>query len=116
MSKHGKKEENGADTPPRRVPLPEWLAVHLDIPPDLLENGLRAELRGREALTVHGCRAIAGYEPTLIRLRLHDGELIVRGQRLVCTSYLAGAVGINGHIDSIGFSDAPEDGAGEGTM
>ena len=84
-------------------PLPEWLAVRLDIPPDLFSGGVRLELRGQESLTVHGCRRITGYEPTCIRLELKDTTLHIRGCRLVCTSYLGGAVGIDGHLDGLSF-------------
>ena len=87
----------------KRPPLPEWLAVRLDIPPDLLEGGVRIELRGRASVTVHGCCGIAEYRPERILLSLPDGAVAVHGQRLICTSYLAGAVGIDGQIDGVAF-------------
>ena len=93
-----------------RRPLPEWLAVRLDLPPDLLEGGFRAELRGRSSLTVHGVRRIAVYTPERIVLTVKGGGVTVAGQRLICTSYLAGAVGIDGHIDSLSVEDGPDAG------
>lgn len=90
----------------------EWLAVHLDIPPDVWAEGLRLELRGRHALTVHGCRRILAYHPEEIRLWVKEAVLCVRGERLICTSYLAGAVGIDGRVDALTFE--PEDGVGQG--
>ena len=92
-----------------RCPLPEWLAVHLDVPADLFEGGLRLDLRGRHALTVHGCCKILDFTPTEIRLALRDCVLNVRGARLICTSYLAGAVSIEGRIDGICFEGGEGD-------
>ena len=95
----------GAD----RCPLPEWLAVHLDVPADLFSGGLRLDLRGRHSLTVHGCCKILDFTPTEIRLALRDCVLNVRGARLICTSYLAGAVSIEGRIDGICFEGGEGD-------
>ncbi|MBQ9151687.1 MAG: YabP/YqfC family sporulation protein [Clostridia bacterium] len=86
-------------------PLTEWLAVKLDIPADALEGGIRLDMRGRNTLTVHGCRRILDFSPCEIRLSLKDCTLVIGGQRLICTSYLAGAVGVEGCICSISFED-----------
>ena len=104
-----KSSSDPADTPtdnagtPReaRRPLPEWLAVRLDVPPDLLAGGFRVELRGRSSATVHGCLRIGTYTPERITLTVRGGAVTVCGQRLECTSYLAGAVGIDGQIEGI---------------
>ncbi len=92
-----------------RCPLPEWLAVHLDVPADLFDGGLRLDLRGRHTLTVHGCCRILDFTPAEIRLALRDCALSVRGARMICTSYLAGAVSIEGRIDGICFEDGEGD-------
>ena len=91
---NGKPRKQDAE-PNQRRRLPEWLAVRLDLPPDILSGGMRAELRGRNLLTVQGCRRILTYTPTCIRLQMKDTVLAVRGRRLGCTSYLAGAVGVD---------------------
>lgn len=107
MSERQKKtRRNGSEaqaTPHR--PLPEWLAVKLDIPPDILEGGMRVELRGRQSLLVHGCRRIIEYSPTGLRLQMKGCILCVTGERLVCHSYLAGAVGVEGRIDGVCFEN-----------
>ena len=103
------KRHSDAASGEARCPLPEWLAVHLDVPADLFGGGLRLDLRGRHTLTVHGCCRILDFTPTEIRLALQESVLSVVGVRLVCTSYLAGAVSIDGRIDGIRF----EDGEGE---
>lgn len=89
--------------------LGRWLINRLDIPADVVEGGLRAELRGRSTLTVNGCKRILEYTPSLIRLKVWRCVLCVRGTGLSCSSYFAGAVGIEGEIDSISFEDVGED-------
>ncbi len=103
MNPHKPKKQ--AAPPSERPTLSEWLAVKLDIPADALGGGIRLDLRGRHTLTVHGCTAILDFSPEIIRLCLGESTLEVCGQRLICTSYLAGAVGIEGFICSIRFSD-----------
>lgn len=93
------------ETESEKPSFTEWLAVKLDIPADSLSGGLRLDMRGRNTLTVHGCVRILDFSPCEIRLALHDGTLTVGGQRLICTSYLAGAVGIDGYICSLCFGD-----------
>ncbi len=88
-----------------RPPLSEWLSVHLDIPSDLPAGGIRLDLRGRHTLTVYGCRRIVDFSPCTIRLALTGCDLVVEGDRLMCTSYLAGAVGIEGCICRMNFED-----------
>ena len=97
----GEKEDGGRDRPS----LSEWLAVKLDIPADLSERGLRLDMRGRHTLTVHGCQRILDFTPCEVRLAVKDATLTVSGRRLICTAYLAGAVGIEGYICGITFCD-----------
>ena len=92
-----------------RPTLSEWLAVKLDMPADALDGGIRLDLRGRNTLTVHGCTGILHFSPEEICLALGDCTLSVGGERLICTAYLAGAVGIEGCICSIRFCDGEVD-------
>lgn len=39
---------------------------------------------------------------------MKDTVLAVRGRRLGCTSYLAGAVGVDGLVESLSFEDGGE--------
>ena len=98
--KRGGTEEG---TVPHRRSVPEWLALKLDFPPDILTGGMRIELRGRNSLLVHGCRKILHYAPDEMRLCLWDCVLRITGDGLVCHSYLAGAVGIEGNISGLFF-------------
>ncbi|MBQ9780618.1 MAG: YabP/YqfC family sporulation protein [Clostridia bacterium] len=88
-----------------RCPLPEWLAVRLDIPADMLEGGLCVELRGRNTLLVRGCQRILHYAPDLIKLQMKGSVLNITGARMICHSYLAGAVGVEGKVNGICFED-----------
>ncbi|MBE6653469.1 MAG: hypothetical protein E7610_08670 [Ruminococcaceae bacterium] len=100
-----KRNSRGSDTPSRRT-MTEWLAVRLDAPADVLDGGIRLDMRGRNTLTVHGCTRIMDFSPCEISLCLGGScTLTVEGQRLICSSYLAGAVGIEGLICSIRFCD-----------
>lgn len=105
-----RKPRGGAVVPPStgRPSLAEWLAVRMDVPADALGSGLRLDMWGRNSLTVHGCTRILDFSPEAICLCLEEGTLTVGGQRLICTSYLAGAVGIEGRICSITFCDSRE--------
>jgi hypothetical protein len=62
-------------------------------------------MRGRHTLTVHGCRKILDFTPCEVRLALENATLTVSGRRLICTAYLAGAVGIEGYICAVTFCD-----------
>lgn len=101
MSRNQKKN-HGRDG---REHLPEWLVKRLDFPPDVLCGGLRVEMRGRESLTVEGCRKILVYTPTLIKLKMHRCVLVIEGERLLCHAYLSGAVGLEGMVNCLHFED-----------
>ncbi len=106
MSERKKKTPHTApDEATNRCPLPEWLAVRLDIPSDVMEGGMRVELRGRNTLLIQGCQRILHYAPDLLRLQMKGAILRITGARLVCHSYLAGAVGVEGRIDGICFEE-----------
>ncbi len=102
---HNKRRPPKHAPDPCRPTLPEWLAVKLDIPADITGDGLRLDMRGRHTLTVHGCRKILDFTPCEVRLALRDATLTVSGRRLICTAYLAGAVGIEGYICAVTFCD-----------
>jgi sporulation protein YqfC len=85
-----------------RMNLMERIGAKLDIPTDVF-NSIHIELRGRNNLTVRGCRKILRYTTEEVRLRLHGVTLIVCGEQLYCTAYHSNTVEIDGIIDSISF-------------
>ncbi len=106
MSSSGKKPQGDMKQSKRgHIPFPEWLTEKLDIPPDLLEGGMRVEIRGREAMLIHGCKKILVYTPQSMRLKMKDCCICITGDRLICHTYLAGAVGIEGKIISLCYEE-----------
>ena len=110
MSRDHKKKENASAVSGSGThrPIPEWLAVKLDFPPDVLQGGMLVDVRGRHSVAVHGCRRILYYGSEAIHLGMKDCVVRITGARLVCTSYLAGAVGVEGRIDSVCFATEEE--------
>ena len=86
-----------------RESLAERINKRLDISPDILPGGTLISIRGRESLSVSGSTGILLYSPTQIKLSLRRGMLSVSGCRLVCTSYNAEELSIDGKIDSVSF-------------
>ena len=83
----------------------EWLERKFDISPDLFD-GVRVEIRGQSRLLLEGCRQILKYDEREMLLDLGKTRLRVSGERLWCSSFVSGAVGIDGHITSVCFEEA----------
>lgn len=88
-----------------RVGWRERICQRLDVSPDLLPGAGLIEIRGREGVSVTGCGRILVYTPEEIRVTLGKGQVVIRGKRLICTSYRAGAVGIDGRILGVFFEE-----------
>lgn len=95
--KQARREERGT--------WKERLCQRLDVPPDLFPGEGLVEIRGRNAVSIRGCGKILLYTPEEIRVGLKRGCLRIEGKRLICTSYHAGAVGIDGFIDRVSFEE-----------
>ena len=80
----------------------EWLERKFDITPDVFD-GVRIEMRGQHKLLLHGCRKILKYGESEMLLDLGKMRLRVCGERLWCTSFISGALGVGGHIRSVSF-------------
>jgi hypothetical protein len=52
---------------------------------------------------VRGCRKIKKYSSETVILKMLREIVEIRGKRLVCITYLAGAVSVEGLVDSVGF-------------
>jgi len=85
--------------------LASALASGMSLPSDALFGEMRIELRGRNTLTVSGCRRILKYSSEEIKLALKGFEVSVKGCGLLCTTYHYGTVGIEGCIGTIAFDD-----------
>ena len=100
-----KKRDNG-----NKRTVVERLVGDYDLPPELLCGGCFIEIRGRNSVTVRGCRRIVRYTPESVVLRMHKNTVEVTGKRLTCITYLAGAVIVEGMVDSVGFVKGGERG------
>ena len=81
----------------------EFLTCECDIPGELVSGGCYVEIRGRNSVKVRGCRRIVVYSPVKVVLKMKRELLCVSGKRLSCVTYLAGAVSVEGIIDSVSF-------------
>ncbi len=74
---------------------------------NLLEpySGFSIEMRGRQDLTVRGCKKIEKYTPTLITLSTKCGYFNIAGCGLGCFSYSRNDIGISGKIRCMFFSE-----------
>lgn len=89
----------------KKLTFMQRLGARLDISPDII-NGIFIELRGRNNLTVHGCREIILYTTEKVRVKLPGSVLSVCGDGLYCTAYHSGVAQIDGIISSVSFDDA----------
>ena len=96
------KEQTGKR---ERQTLSEKLIKKLDIQPDILPGGSLIAIRGRASVSVSGSTGIVLYTPEEIRLSLRRGTLSIKGCRLVCTSYNAEELSIDGKINSVVFEE-----------
>ena len=101
MNYEQRENEPSVERAGGRCPLPEWLSSRLDIPPDVWTGGMRVEIRGQNSAVVHGCQRILEYRPDQVCLQMKTCRLRVTGKRLCCVAYLAGAVELNGQIESV---------------
>lgn len=81
----------------------ERLVTERDVPAELLWGGCYIEIRGRSCVVIRGCRRILEYSEGRVALSLKRTAVLVTGKRLTCISYLAGAVSVEGIIDSVSF-------------
>ena len=82
----------------------EWLERKFDISPDII-SGVRVEIRGQNRLLLQGCRQILQYGEREMLLDLGKMRLRICGERLWCTSFVSGALGVSGHICSVSFEE-----------
>ena len=86
----------------------EFLTCECDVPGDLTSGGCYVELRGRNCVRVRGCRRIISYSPLRVLLKMKKDVICVRGKKLTCLTYFAGAISVEGIIDSVSFLHGAE--------
>ena len=83
----------------------ERICRALDLYPDTFGSESYVQIRGRGYVSVSGCLQILEYTPQRICLSLKHGSLAVEGESLICTSYLAGGLGIEGRVACVRFEE-----------
>lgn len=101
MSGHRTRKERQKDA----AGLRERVCRALDLPPDCLPGESLVEIRGRTALTVHGCGRIVTYTPNKICIALKREVLTVEGSHLTCLSYYVNAIGVEGRIEAVRWEE-----------
>lgn len=94
-----------------KLKFSERMCRALDIEPDVLLGSSLIEIRGRGAVTIGGGGRILDYTDEEIRIALKKGAVVINGKHLVCASFCAGKVRIEGRIKSVKFeefSNAPK--------
>ena len=101
------KESGGAKESPEvtKPTLKEKLCRRFDIQPDIFSGESMIEIRGKNSVCVRGGCYILVYRPEEIVLAFKDHNLVIRGERLICTSYNASAVIVDGHIRCVSFEE-----------
>lgn len=94
--KKGKREE-------MRERIREILQSRMDVEAGLWFQGSLVEIRGQERIEIHGARKILSYGSQEIVLSLGKKKIRIKGQRLVCQSFLRGVAVIGGLIDAVAY-------------
>lgn len=82
----------------------EFLAVKAELPSDLLGGDLRIEIRGRNTLFMQGCRRILKYSPEEMIMSARGFDVIIDGERLICSTYHSGTVTVEGNVLAVRFA------------
>ena len=98
----------GEEKKKNRGGLREFLSVKTELPSDLLCGGFRLEVRGRNQIFLTGCRRILKYSSEEMIMSVKGFSVSVRGERLVCSTYHAGNISIDGFVKSVNFIDASD--------
>lgn len=86
----------------------EYLSLKAELSSDALAGEVRVEIRGRSSLFLGGCKKILKYSPEEMIVECKGDRIIIAGERLVCTSYHAGNISVDGSIASVSFSNGEE--------
>ena len=74
----------------------------LDIPCDII-NEIAIDIRGRNNITIKGCKKILLYTLHEVRIKLRGETLCIIGENLYCTAYHSQVIEIDGYIYSVSF-------------
>ena len=98
MNEKSAKRNNKTSACEEKCTLPARVSRFLDVPSDMLLGGCYLEMHGQNHLRLQGCKRILCYTSEEIVLGLRRGRVRIRGRDLVCISYHAGWVIIEGWV------------------
>lgn len=75
----------------------------LEFPPDVILDLPRLIMEGNTRLTIENHGGVVEYSTERIRLRIHDGELMITGEKLIIATILGDEVEIEGNITRVDF-------------
>lgn len=101
----GARMKSESENKRRKVPLFEKIEKRIELDADMMRSGEWIEIRGRNRAEIGGVRRILSYSDTCIQLTLKQGVLSVNGRDLECVLYRNCEVAIEGHIDTVSFSE-----------
>lgn len=73
----------------------------LDLPTGI--NELKVEINGNKRATVDGCRGVAEYYTSLVKLNIGCGTITFTGQNLHISSFDMGVVELTGRIENLEY-------------
>ena len=89
----------------KKPPIIERICRAINIPPESISRTPCVEIHGRSLLKIRDGGKILLYTHEKIKISLpHSKDILtVTGNELTCSFYNMGAVGIEGHIDTVDF-------------
>jgi len=79
------------------------LAGFLDIPQDIVLDLPRITMLGNQQLLVENHKGIIEYTPSLVRIKLNQGELFVQGENLTLGNLQAEQILVEGVVRGITY-------------
>lgn len=92
-----------------KIGFTERISARIGLPSDELVGKFGLEIRGRDAVFVHGCRRILKYTPSSVVLDIGKFEVNVIGRHLVCSAYYGGTVCIDGYVCGVELGDGEDE-------
>ena len=89
----------------KRHGLRDTIINGMGLPSDALLGEVRIEMRGRGLMLLGGCRRILKYSAEEICFKVKGFCVTVKGGGLVCTTFHAGNVTVEGDIENITFDN-----------
>lgn len=83
----------------------QWqrLAGILEIPQDIILDLPRITMLGNKQLLIENHKGIIEYTPSLVRIKLNQGELIIRGRNLILGNLQIEQILVEGTVEDLKY-------------